>query len=179
MSLTNESIIKFIILVCANCEYKHNKKKFNETVNKRKPKKEKLDMRFKINKEKINDYENSSTYKARINVNFSKAVKGFYSTLLLKIINGNLDIETFNKFNKTNIKIEKYKPNRSYELKSIVPYTKWYVKMYHKKYEYEKIINAIVDNTIENLNKNLKTKALEIKENLLKIVIKKNMIINV
>ena len=102
-----------------------------------------------------------------------KAVEGYYDDLLLKIIYGNLDIETLNKYNEIKIKIEKYKPNRAYERKSILPYTKWYVKMYHKKYEYEKIIDAIINDTIDKLNKNLKTKALEIQENLIKISVKK------
>jgi hypothetical protein len=46
--------------------------------------------------------------------------------------------------------------------------------MYHKKYEYGKIIDAIINDTIENLNKNLKSKALEIKKNSIKISIKKH-----
>ena len=171
ISLINEALVKFIILVCGSCRYKVNKEKFNKTVNKRKPKRENLNMTLKKNKDKIKDYENEQTYEARININFSKAVDGFYSVLLLKIINGNLDIETLNEYNNENIKVEKYKSNRSYERRSIVPYTKWYIKMYHKKYEYEKIIDAIVNDTIDKLNKNLKTKALEIKENLLKITI--------
>ena len=174
ISLINETLVNFIILICGSHRYTENKEQFNKIVNKRKPKKENLNMKFKENKDKIKDYENEQTYEARININFSKAVDGFYSILLSKIIDGNLDIETLNKYNNGKIKIEKYKPNRSYERKSIVPYTKWYIKMYHKKYEYEKIIDAIVNDTIEKLNKNLKTKALEIKENLLKISIKKS-----
>jgi hypothetical protein len=173
ISLINEALVNFIILICGSHRYTENKEQFNKTVNKRKPNEKKLNMRLKINKDKIKDYENEQTYEARININFSKAVEGYYNNLLLKIIDGNLDIITLNKYNDIKIKIEKYKPNRSYDRKSIVPYTKWYIKMYHKKYEYEKIIDAIVNDTIDKLNKNLKTKALEIKENLIKISIKK------
>jgi hypothetical protein len=54
-------------------------------------------------------------------------------------------------------------------MKCVMPYCKWYVKMYHKKYEYEKIVKAIINDTIESLNKNLKTKAEEIKRNVLNI----------
>ena len=56
------------------------------------------------------------------------------------------------KYNEIKIKIEKYKPNRAYERKSILPYTKWYVKMYHKKYEYGKIIDAVIKRVYNDIS---------------------------
>ena len=166
ISLINEVIVKFIILVCGSYRYNLDNKQFNNNVNKRNPNNKKIDKRKKVNKEKINDYNNEPTYKARLNINFSQAVEGYYEKILTKIINCDLDVNTLLNFNESYIEIEKYNTKRKYEIKSILPYTKWYIKMYHKKYAYEKIIEAILNNSIDSLNKNLKTKALDIKNNL-------------
>ena len=45
---------------------------------------------------------------------------------------------------------------RSYERKSLLPFTKWYVKMYHKYYKDKKIYEAITLGETSKLDKNLK-----------------------
>lgn len=98
-----------------------------------------------------------------IKINNSNLISGIYDKLLKKILTGNLDEITLNKYIKTYIIICKNEKGRNYVRKSLLPFSKWYVKMYHNIYEYEKIVNALEMNKIEELNKNLKSKSKRIK----------------
>ena len=153
-------LIKLLILVSLANDYEKNIEKLNPTV-KIRSNFEKLDMRFKKNKFKYAEFKKCKTYDANVNVNFSDFCKTFFSDALIHLIDGKLNNDLINTLNKKII-IKKDRKFRSFERKSIIPFTKWYVKMYHKFYETNKILNAIITDTVNNLHPNLKTKAKKI-----------------
>ena len=163
IKLINSSIIiliKLLILVSLANDYEKNIERLNPTV-KIRSNFEKLDMRFKKNKFKHAEFKKCKTYEAIVNVNFSDFCKTFFSDALIDLIDGNLNNDLISALNKKII-IKKDRKCRSFERKSIIPFTKWYVKMYHKFYETNKILNAIITGTVDDLHPNLKTKAKKI-----------------
>lgn len=103
-----------------------------------------------------------------VRVNLTLFTTKFYEKIVGKLVYGTLEKETLIDIMNKDLEIIKNEIDRSFERKSIVPFTKWYVKMYHKMYEYRKILEAIENNTIDKLNKNLKCKAVSIQQYLIK-----------
>src|SRR3989338_2273481 len=120
----------FGILKCS-FKYEVFHLKDNEEIEKIKHNFEKLDMRFKKNKFKYAEFKKCKTYDANVNVNFSDFCKTFFSDALIHLIDGKLNNDLINTLNKKII-IKKDRKFRSFERKSIISFTKWYVKMYHK-----------------------------------------------
>jgi hypothetical protein len=151
-------LTKLLILISLKYKYDESITKLNKTVNKRL---KKLDLRKKKDKEIHNDYINSKTYEAKVNINFNYFYKKFSNDVLIDLIDGKLNHKHVKILNDA-IKINKSKQNRKYKRKSLIPFTKWYVKMYHKIYQDKKIYEAIISGTTKQLNKNLKLKAEQI-----------------
>ncbi len=97
--------------------------------------------------------------KNKYKLNESLLIKGIFDQLLLDIINGNLTSTKIKNFIDTYCIHIKNELNRTFERKSLIPFTKWYVKKYHSVYKYTKILESLIDGNINNLNKNLKSKA--------------------
>ena len=152
-------LVKLLILISLKHKYVNSVKKLNKTVTKRLPKK--LDLRKTKDKEIYNDYLNSKTYEAKVNINFNYFYEKFSDKVLINLIDGKFNDEHIKILNNA-IKVQKDKKNRKYKRKSLIPFTKWYVKMYHKIYQDKKIYEAIISGTTEQLNKNLKLKAEQI-----------------
>ena len=139
--------------------------KYEPKINKRKL--PKIDKRFNKNKKIIDEYK--QTEDVSVKINFSKMIRGFYDTVVDKLVVGELTSELLTDYSHTSLNVTKNGKNRRFKRESILPYTKWYVKKYNKMKENYKIVTAILDNKIDELNKNLKTKALSIKDQILKI----------
>jgi hypothetical protein len=153
-------LVKLIILITLTTNYSFfNKKLSNDVESKFNPKNN--DMRFKKNK----DLNKNKTYETHVNINFSHFYKIFCHKYLNLMIDGKLSIEIFESLKK-DIIINKDKKDRTYERKSLIPFTKWYVKMYHAHYKDKKIYEAIITQNIDGLNKNLKTEANKILKDL-------------
>jgi len=119
---------------------------------------EKLYMKHQ-NIDNIKKTKNNLEKKCTVKINKSNLIKGIYDLMLIKLIEGKLNMKNIKVFMKTNMILIKNEINRSYDRESRITFTKWYVKKYHGKYKYTKIISSIISNTQEELNKNLKTKA--------------------
>lgn len=104
-----------------------------------------------------NIIKNNDTLTTKIND--SLLIKGIFENLLNDIINSNLTPTIIKNFINVYCIPIKNKLNRSFERKSLIPFTKWYVKKYHESYKYTKIVEALIDDNINDLNKNLKYKA--------------------
>lgn len=149
-------IIKLLILFCLYEKLKTNKNLLKDTITK-KNKKINVDKRTKEYKNYMKNFK--ETEKVSVRANLTLFTTKFYEKIVSELVYGELKIKTMEDIMYKDLEIIKNELNRSFERKSIVPFTKWYVKMYHKMYEINKIFNAIENDTINELNKNLKCKA--------------------
>jgi len=152
-------IIKLLVVICLYEKSKIKKNLFNNKINKRfNSKISKLDKRTKEYKNYVKNF--NKTAEATIRINLTLFTTKFYQKIVTDLVYGTLKKETLIDIMNNDLEIIKNEISRSFERKSIAPFTKWYIKMYHKIYEYNKIIDAIENETIDKLNKNLKCKAL-------------------
>jgi hypothetical protein len=159
-------ITKLFVIYCLHEKNKTNKNLFNDEIKKRFDNKiSNSDKRTKIYRDYVKNFK--ETTKATLRVNLTLFTKKFYEKIVTDLVYGSLKKETLINIMNEDLEIIKNETGRSFERKSIVPFTKWYIKMYHKMYEYRKIIDAIENNTIDKLNKNLKCKALSIQKYLI------------
>jgi hypothetical protein len=158
IDLIISTIIKILINFCLYEKQKNNenllnniiKKNFNKLI-------PKCDKRTKIYKDFKKNFKETAIVSVRIN--FTLFTTKFYEKIINELVYGQLKLETMIDIMNKDIEVIKNEIDRSFERKSIVPFTKWYVKMYHKKYEYDKIIDAIQNDKLNDLNKNLRCKA--------------------
>lgn len=162
LDLIVSTIIKLLVLMCLQEKNKTNvnllngeiKKKFNNNMDKR-------TTDYKVYLKNFKE-----TAKASVRVNLTLFTTKFYEKIVSELVYGFLKKETMENIIKYDLVIIKNELNRTFERKSVTPFTKWYVKMYHKMYEYKKIFDAIENNSINKLNKNLKCKALVIQKSM-------------
>lgn len=161
-------IIRLLVLLCLYEKSKTKDNLFNDEIKKRfNCKISKLDKRTKEYRDFKKNFK--ETAKVTIRVNLTLFTTKFYQKIVSDLVYGALKKETLIDIMNEDLEIIKNEIDRSFERKSIVPFTKWYVKMYHKMYEYRKILEAIENDTIDKLNKNLKCKALSIQKYLIDV----------
>jgi len=110
----------------------------------------------KLNKIKYKNKKNGQRIKCPIRYNQSLIITGIFRKLIDNIIYSSLTDGMLKSFFGTYIKNIKNEPDRHFDRKSKLPFSKWYVKFYHEVYKYAKIINAKINNDPDKLNKNLK-----------------------
>ena len=115
-----------------------------------------------IKKEKFSK-KNNKKIACSVKINDSLLTTGVFDKLLYHILNSSLTQRIIQIFCDTYIEIIKNELDRHYPRVSKEAFTKWYIKGYSNGAELKKIIDALINNTIEKLNKNLKTKASDIK----------------
>ena len=108
---------------------------------------------------KSNDFDNTIikknglVIKSNIVVDKTLLIDGL-NEIMFYIVKGQLTVKLLLSIKKY-FKIVKNEVNRSFDVISITPFTKWYVKAYSNINKYNQIGKAIMNNDISVLNKNL------------------------
>jgi len=146
---------KLILNISLKNSFEYDMKKISNIVKKRFNPNE-WDKRTREYKRRLKDFLDNPTYEVIVTINYNKFIKDFYNLCLSPLCKGKIDIETINRIV---LNVQKDKTKRSYERKSIQPYSKWYVKMYSNRSKYNRIFDALENNNIMDLDKNLKSEA--------------------